>query len=122
MFPPCFSCRSDYVRWLDSGNRDSLPAGHCSDCLPSFKTRMMNAGRCEHPETYFVIVYAGGFNATDEGGLAIIGSWPRKRAMPVKLVKPVKIKRTSPIKTDKTIEDYWAKQERTMRDRLNVRR
>lgn len=40
--------------------------GPCTDCLPSYKVKMVKEGRCGHPETVFDLEREGG----------IFGKWP----------------------------------------------
>ena len=55
--PDCFNSSKqyrDYV-WLMRGASEPKDTGVCLDCSPEYKARMMAEGRCEHPETKFVI-------------------------------------------------------------------
>src|SRR3989337_2607095 len=109
-FPPCFSSRVDYERWLDSEQHEKLAAQHCHDCLPSFKRRMERLGRCEHPETRFLFKYEDGFEP-DDIGLSIIGTW--REAPQAKGVRALAIKKPPEPKPD-----YWQEQDRLTRERI----
>jgi hypothetical protein len=63
--PSCFDSQEQYQSYLyykrvsaDFG----LHRGACQDCLPEFKTQMLDAGKCDHPETIFVTMV----DASDE--------------------------------------------------------
>lgn len=73
-FPPCFESWTDYARWRETDCKEQLGAQHCTDCLPSFKVRMLAAGRCGHPETGFRITQEHGFTE-HEMGIGIRGTW-----------------------------------------------
>ena len=66
--PLCFADPGMFRLWLSSGLRSKQDSacGPCTDCTPSFQTRMKRQGRCAHPETMF------GLDA--EG--AVYGYWP----------------------------------------------
>lgn len=89
-FPPCFNSEADFALWRDGPYQETLPAQHCTDCLPSFKMRMAKAGRCEHPETVFRFDNETGFEPGDEG-VAISGAW--KREVLPKVIRMVKVRR-----------------------------
>lgn len=122
--PLCFSSRADYERWLDSREpKDYLGAEHCTDCMPSFKARMQDCGRCEHPETRFKLVLETGFQMADVG-LSIRGTWRELRQPKVArevVKKPVaKVRRTTMHeRIESSRANYWREQERIMRERLS---
>lgn len=41
----------DYAAWLKFPPYPRV--GFCGDCTPAFKRKMMDQGRCDHPETRF---------------------------------------------------------------------
>lgn len=55
--PACFPDAEGFRQWylllvLSGEHRRS---GYCLDCTPEYKTQMMAEGRCEHPETKWVM-------------------------------------------------------------------
>lgn len=132
-FPPCFKTRADYELWLDNPYQETLPAEHCTDCLPSFKMRMTKAGRCEHPETQFKFYPETGFDA-DDLGVRIVGMWtPLPMPTVMRKVKYQEVanaripkRREVAAKTrqerEQDVRDFWAERERVMRERMNFGR
>lgn len=55
--PPCFEDAKQYRdwMWLNRQARQSTDTSYCLDCTPEFKERMLNEGKCSHPETRFVV-------------------------------------------------------------------
>ena len=55
--PMCFQSRDQYKDWIHLMRQSPRPrdTGYCYDCTPEFKAEMMECGRCEHPETRFVL-------------------------------------------------------------------
>lgn len=59
--PPCFDSTQAYREYAvafylaqPSGHGSQFSVDHCRDCEPKFKQRMVDAGRCSHPETVFI--------------------------------------------------------------------
>ena len=55
--PLCFKDSKQYTQWmlLLQMSGESKRAGYCLDCTPEYKHEMMACGRCEHPETRFML-------------------------------------------------------------------
>ena len=55
--PRCFSSVFDWKEWnrlnIISEQRDCTI---CTDCLPTFKQRMVGEDRCDHPKTKFMFI------------------------------------------------------------------
>jgi len=53
--PACFDDGLDYALWKFYSRRTRRPfaKSFCDDCTPKFQARMLEQGRCEHPETQF---------------------------------------------------------------------
>ena len=126
-FPPCFSCKADYELWLNTPLQENLVAQHCADCLPSFKMRMLKAGRCEHPETVFAFIPSS-FDGED--GVDIEGRWSRStepRAQVIRMVRQVGRPRKQPpepVKLDtkkqreEATRDWWAARHAALMEKL----
>lgn len=58
-FPLCFQSKEQYEDYNALMNSSSNPSDNlgtfCMDCTPQYKTEMLECGRCEHPETRFVL-------------------------------------------------------------------
>jgi hypothetical protein len=59
--PKCFDSTRAYREYAvafylaqPSGHGSQFFVDHCRDCEPKFKKRMVEAGRCSHPETVFI--------------------------------------------------------------------
>ena len=55
--PKCFTFVDDGREWnhhADIADKPKHRANYCTDCLPSFKRRMIAEGRCRFPATTFV--------------------------------------------------------------------
>lgn len=59
--PRCFESTLAYREYAvafylaqPSGHGSQFFVDHCRDCGPKFKQRMVEAGRCSHPETVFI--------------------------------------------------------------------
>jgi hypothetical protein len=61
-YPACFNSAREYSEWrlLLRQSRESMRVGYCYDCTPDYKMEMMCEGRCEHPETQFVVLRDSG--------------------------------------------------------------
>lgn len=71
--PPCFSSEEQWVTWcILEAARPIANSGFCYDCMPAFKTAMLNANKCEHPLTSFKEV--GKAPDTD-----LVGQHPNRR-------------------------------------------
>ena len=57
-YPACFNSSREFSQWqlLLRLSRESMRVGYCYDCTPDYKMEMMCEGRCEHPETQFVVL------------------------------------------------------------------
>lgn len=55
--PDCFHNATEYRQyvWLMRQADAPVDNGYCLDCSPEYKNQMMQEGRCEHPETRFVV-------------------------------------------------------------------
>ena len=55
--PMCFKTYEQYKDYIHLMRQSTYPKdnGVCLDCTPEFKAEMMECGRCEHPETRFVL-------------------------------------------------------------------
>jgi hypothetical protein len=55
--PACFESSDQYRDYIHLMRQSSNPkdTGVCMDCTPEFKTRMLEEGLCDHPETRFVL-------------------------------------------------------------------
>lgn len=55
--PACFESAEQYRDYIHLMRQSSNPkdTGVCMDCTPEFKTKMLEQGLCEHPETRFVL-------------------------------------------------------------------
>lgn len=55
--PKCFSSVADWKEWnrLDIIS-EQVNTTVCTDCTPAFKLRMIEEGKCDHPETRFIFV------------------------------------------------------------------
>lgn len=55
--PDCFNNAIEYRQyvWLMRQSDSPTDHGYCLDCSPEHKAQMLREGRCEHPETRFVI-------------------------------------------------------------------
>lgn len=55
--PACFNDAMQYrqYKWLMRQSDSPKDFGHCLDCTAEHKAQMMKEGRCEHPETRFVV-------------------------------------------------------------------
>jgi hypothetical protein len=55
--PDCFDNAIQYRQyiWLMRQADSPKDNGYCLDCTPEHKAKMMREGRCEHPETRFVV-------------------------------------------------------------------
>lgn len=84
--PRCFETREqwiEYQRLWQSSYRSVKPmpkVNICRDCTPEHRDKMIDEGRCVHPETVFVIDNDGiiGINGARWGDWmsAISGRWP----------------------------------------------
>ena len=55
--PLCFDSFESFTEWLWHA-RNTKPLeewNYCADCLPEYKKKMIDKGRCYHPETYFMV-------------------------------------------------------------------
>lgn len=60
MRPSCFDSDEQYLEWLGLCRlSEHDPNNHCHDCSADYQYDMMKAGRCEHPETRFMVVGRG---------------------------------------------------------------
>ena len=50
--PACFSTDSEWAVWYADRAGAKFP---CVDCSPEHQAKMIQAGRCEHAETLFVV-------------------------------------------------------------------
>ena len=56
LMPACFDSSSQWEEWKQHARQTNLnPACYCNDCTPQYQKSMVNAKRCDHPETFFVI-------------------------------------------------------------------
>lgn len=54
--PACFESEQQWREWCALAGLSGLPrCRYCVDCTPEFLDAMAAAGRCEHPETVFVL-------------------------------------------------------------------
>lgn len=59
VMPRCFDSRYQWEAWVAQAadvslqSRPPAPTGFCADCLPEYKERMLECGRCERPEIKF---------------------------------------------------------------------
>lgn len=55
--PSCFESAEQYRDYIHLMRQSSNPrdTGVCTDCTPEFKTKMLEEGLCDHPETRFVL-------------------------------------------------------------------
>lgn len=44
-----------YRLWKEATTRAIPQYGFCTDCTPEYQSKMIRAGRCEHPEVLFEI-------------------------------------------------------------------
>jgi len=53
--PECFDSSDQYAAWIGAARLSGINDhdGYCTDCLPSYKERMMVEGRCGHPGVTF---------------------------------------------------------------------
>ena len=67
--PSCFTVTQweEWSAFAMAAARPSLEDYACTDCLPEFKARMMRCGRCDWPETEFVVVEDGPKSSGIEG-------------------------------------------------------
>jgi len=57
-FPPCFMSKQQHLDYMWMIRRVGQPMdsnNYCLDCTKEYKAEMMCEGRCEHPETRFVV-------------------------------------------------------------------
>lgn len=70
-YPACFPSSRHFHQWLlllqISGENKRV--GYCLDCTPQYKMEMMSEGRCEHPETQFIVRR----NSQDADQLEMVG-------------------------------------------------
>lgn len=50
--PSCFPSEADWIEWSAARSGACSP---CEDCASAYKRRMLAAGRCDRPETIFVV-------------------------------------------------------------------
>jgi len=125
-FPPCFSSWTDYHLWRTTTARKDLHSQHCTDCLPTYKARMVEQGRCEHAETKFAFYAEPDFDPKYDEGMVIIGIWKpitfahvmASHGKPVAKTKPTPKpkydKRAAIQKTEQQRVDYWKQREDIM--------
>lgn len=55
--PACFEDSNQYRDYIHLMRASSEPrdTGVCMDCTPEFKTKMLEEGLCDHPETRFIL-------------------------------------------------------------------
>lgn len=56
--PPCFDSKAEFDAWEEALSKCAFEPGHppptyCSDCLPDYKAKMLEQGRCIHPTVRF---------------------------------------------------------------------
>lgn len=68
--PMCFKTYDQYKDYIHLMRQSGNPKdnGVCLDCTPEFKAEMMECGKCEHPETRFVV-----WKNETEGEVEIVG-------------------------------------------------
>lgn len=76
--PACFDNDEQYEQWKAAAEEVdethlTRTCGYCIDCTPSFKERMLEAGRCEHPDVTFVYMYD---ESCEPGEVTLIGMRP----------------------------------------------
>jgi len=58
--PACFDSKEGYLAWKfydkSTKHNETKLCKYCTDCTPSFRNKMKEAGRCEHPETIFWLI------------------------------------------------------------------
>ena len=57
-FPKCFESLEQFEEWLRMARKSSPNSpflSFCVDCTISYKRKMLEENRCEHPETQFKI-------------------------------------------------------------------
>lgn len=84
-FPACFPTAQSWLDWYELAGDTVRP---CEDCTPGYRDQMRAGGRCEHPETAFVIDKHGFVRGVrpsrklpDRAGDAPSGSKPRNCLM-----------------------------------------
>jgi len=54
MKPLCFDSEAQYNDWIECCRLTEVSRdNYCHDCTPEYKKKMINCGRCTHPETFF---------------------------------------------------------------------
>lgn len=85
--PYCFDTDEQYRNWQKMAKRYTgsyvlKKSEHCLDCTPEYKKRMIQAGRCQHPQVVFVL-------KKTEGELEMLGMRQlAKRCEMPKVVEP----------------------------------
>jgi hypothetical protein len=53
--PRCFPTHKHFAIWMQAAKHTGgcFDVGHCTDCTPEYKNRMMAQRRCDHPEIQF---------------------------------------------------------------------
>lgn len=67
MKPTCFTDDAQFIHWLAtdkvfhnrSGGQRQMQTFVCTDCTPTFATKMRLEGKCEHPDVEFKLVNSG---------------------------------------------------------------
>lgn len=56
--PLCFTSPEQFAAWqrliAECDPEEALRGDYCTDCTPEYQQRMIDEGRCAHPETTFV--------------------------------------------------------------------
>lgn len=69
-YPKCFESKEQFEAWVVMAERSKLEnprLSFCSDCSVNYQKKMMEQGKCEHPETEFRTVI------TEDGEVEDIG-------------------------------------------------
>lgn len=55
MIPSCFYSQEQWDTWraLARASHLNSKVGYCTDCLPEYQVKMLDKGRCAHPEVRF---------------------------------------------------------------------
>lgn len=61
VIPACWDKKEDWAAWNQLNKkvglvREDKLANYCTDCTEEYKQKMLQANRCAHPETEFVLV------------------------------------------------------------------
>ena len=65
--PACFDSDASWSDWKRLANRSGMRQNYCTDCLPEYKAKMVEQGRCGWQKVAFKHKSAQG------GGVEIVG-------------------------------------------------